>query len=131
MALLADYVRAKTALIILDNCEHLIEGCAQFADTLLHAAPQVKILASSREALGIGGEATYRVPSLAVPDPHHIPSLEALTQYDAVRLFIERAKAVMPSFEVNDANAPPWPSCAITSTAFHSRSNWPPRACAA
>ena len=106
MALLTDYLRAKTTLIILDNCEHLIEGCAQFADTMLHAAPQVKILASSREALGIGGEATYRVPSLAVPDPHRIPSLEALTQYDAVRLFIERAKAVMPSFEVNGANAP-------------------------
>ena len=106
MAMLTDYLRAKTALIILDNCEHLIEGCAQFADALLRAAPQVKILASSREALSIGGEATYRVPSLAVPDPQHLPSLEALTQYDAVRLFIERAKAVAPSFEVNDANAP-------------------------
>jgi predicted ATPase/class 3 adenylate cyclase len=106
MTMLADYVHAKTALIILDNCEHLIEGCAQFADTVLRAAPQVKILASSREALSIGGEATYRVPSLAAPDPQHVPSLEVLTQYDAVRLFIERAKAVMPSFEVNDVNAP-------------------------
>jgi predicted ATPase/class 3 adenylate cyclase len=106
MTLLVDYLQAKTALIILDNCEHLIEGCAQFADTLLHAAPQVKILASSREALSIGGEVTYRVPSLAAPDPQRVPSLEVLTQYDAVRLFIERAKAVMPSIEVNDANAP-------------------------
>ncbi len=58
LTLLADYVHAKTALIILDNCEHLIEGCARFADTILHAAPQVKILASSREAFNIGGEAT-------------------------------------------------------------------------
>jgi predicted ATPase/class 3 adenylate cyclase len=106
MTLLTDYLRTKMALIILDNCEHLIEGCAEFADTLLHAAPQVKILASSREALNIGGEATYRVPSLAAPDPQHVPPLEALTQYDAVRLFIERAKAVRPSFEVKDANAP-------------------------
>src|SRR5512137_1312887 len=106
MTMLADYLRAKTALIILDNCEHLIEGCAQFADTLLHAAPQVKILASSREGLSIGGEATYRVPSLAAPDPQHLPSLEALTQYDAVRLFIARARAVLPSFEVNNTNAP-------------------------
>jgi predicted ATPase len=106
MVLLADYTRAKTALIILDNCEHLIEGCAQFADAILRAAPQVKILASSREALSIGGEATYRVPSLAAPDPQRVPSLEVLTQYDAVRLFIERARAVMPSFEVNNTNAP-------------------------
>jgi predicted ATPase/class 3 adenylate cyclase len=114
MTVLTDYLRAKTALIIFDNCEHLIEGCAQFADTVLRAAPQVKILASSREAFNIGGVATYRVPSLAAPDPQHMPSLEALTQYDAVRLFIERAKAVMPSFEVNDANAP-----AVAQLCFH------------
>ena len=106
VTVLTDYLRGKTALIILDNCEHLIEGCAQFADTILRAVPRVGMLASSREALTIGGEATYRVPSLAAPDPQHIPPLEALTQYDAVRLFIERAKAVMPTFEVNDANAP-------------------------
>jgi len=93
-------------LIILDNCEHLIEGCAQFADAILRATPQVKMLASSREAFNIGGETTYRVPSLAAPDPQHVPSLKALTQYDAVRLFIDRAKAALPSFEVNDANAP-------------------------
>jgi predicted ATPase len=101
-------------LIILDNCEHLINGCAQFADTILRAASQVKLLASSREALNIGGEATYRVPSLAVPDPQRLPPLEALTQYDAVRLFAERAKAVMLSFEVNNTNAP-----AITQICYH------------
>jgi predicted ATPase/class 3 adenylate cyclase len=106
MTMLTDSLRAKTALIILDNCEHLIEGCAQFADTMLRAAPQIQLLTSSREGLSIGGETTYRVPSLAAPDPQHVPPLEALTQYDAVRLFIERAKAVLPSFEVNDANAP-------------------------
>jgi predicted ATPase len=105
MTLLTEYLRAKAALIILDNCEHLIEGCAQFADTMLRAAPQVKLLTSSREALSIGGEATYRVPSLAAPDPQHMPPLEALTQYDAVRLFIERSKAVAPSFEIKDVNA--------------------------
>jgi non-specific serine/threonine protein kinase len=106
MAVLADDLRAKTVLIILDNCEHLIEGCAQFVDAILRAAPHVKLFASSREPLSIGGEAIYRVPSLAVPDPQRLPPLEALTQYDAVRLFIERAKAAMTSFEVNDANAP-------------------------
>lgn len=103
---LSDYLSPKTTLIILDNCEHLIEGCARFADTILRAAPNVKILTSSREALNISGEATYRVPSLAVPDPQHGVSVELLTQYDAVQLFIERARAVMPTFEVNNANAP-------------------------
>jgi predicted ATPase len=106
MALLAEYLHTKTALLILDNCEHLIAGCAQFADTILHAAPRVKILASSREALDIGGEAAYRVPSLSVPDPQHTPSLETLTQYEAVKLFIDRARAVLPSFQVNNSNAP-------------------------
>src|SRR5512136_49787 len=106
LTLLTDYLRAKTALIILDNCEHLIAGCAQFAHTLLHAAPQIKILASSREALDIGGEATYRVPSLAAPDPQRLPPLDTLTHYDAVRLFIDRALAVQPAFQVNNANAP-------------------------
>ncbi len=106
LAVLTDYLRAKTTLIILDNCEHLIEGCAQFANALLRAAPQVKFLASSREPLNIGGEATYGVPSLAAPDPQRLPPLETLTQYEAVRLFAERAKAALPSFEVSDANAP-------------------------
>lgn len=105
LTVLADYLHAKTALIILDNCEHLIEGCARFAETILHAAPMVRILASSHEPLGIGGEATYRVPALAAPDPNHVPPPAVLTQYDAVQLFIERARAVMPSFEVNGANA--------------------------
>jgi predicted ATPase/class 3 adenylate cyclase len=105
-AILADYLQAKTALLILDNCEHLIAVCAQFADTLLHAAPQVKILASSREVLDIGGEAAYRVPSLSIPDPQRLPSLATLTQYEAVKLFIDRARAVLPSFQVNNSNAP-------------------------
>jgi predicted ATPase len=98
-------VCAKTALIILDNCEHLIEGCAQFADTVLRAAPQVKILASSREALGIAGEVAFRVPSLAIPDARQTTSIETLTQCESVRLFVERAATALPGFSVTPDNA--------------------------
>ena len=58
----------KNLLLILDNCEHLVEACAQIADEFLHHAPNMKIIASSREALGIGGETVYRVPSLSLPN---------------------------------------------------------------
>jgi len=102
---LIGYLQAKKVLFILDNCEHLIEACAQFSGTLLHSCPQVALLASSRESLGITGEIAYRVPPLSLPDALH-PTLEALVQYEAVQLFIERARAVSPSFQVTAANAP-------------------------
>ena len=73
--MLCDYLREKRMLIILDNCEHLVDACAQMADKILHAASHIRILASSREALGIAGEVTYRVPSLGLPDVNHLPSL--------------------------------------------------------
>ncbi|HET9909753.1 MAG TPA: adenylate/guanylate cyclase domain-containing protein [Anaerolineales bacterium] len=87
-----DYLRAKHLLLILDNCEHLVEASAQIADQILHTSPQVKIIASSREALGINGESVYRVPSL--PDN------------DATRLFIERATKADSRFQVTEHNAP-------------------------
>ena len=91
---------------MLDNCEHLIEASARIANALLNAAPNLKILASSREALGVKGEASYPVPSLSLPDIKHLPVSEQLTQYEAVRLFIERALLVSPHFEVDKINAP-------------------------
>ncbi len=103
---LTDFLRAKNLLLILDNCEHLIEACARLAHHLLTHCPDLKILASSREGLGVAGEVTYQVPSLALPDPKHLPSLETLSQFDAVKLFIERATAVQPNFQVTNANAP-------------------------
>ncbi len=103
---LTDFLRAKKLLLVLDNCEHLIEACAQLAHQLLTQCPNLKILATSREPLGIAGEVTYQVPSLALPDPKHLPSLEALSQYDAVRLFIERAISVQQNFSVTNTNAP-------------------------
>ena len=105
MTMLSDYLRAKTTLLLLDNCEHLIDACAKFADTILHVASKVKILATSREALGIAGETAYRVPSLSLPDLQHLPPPPVLSQYESVRLFIERARAVKPDFGVSNENA--------------------------
>ncbi len=103
---LEDHLRNRTVFLVLDSCEHLLDACARLADSLLHTCPRLKILASSREALGLSGEVAYRVPSLAMPDPRHLPPLENLTQYDAVRLFIERALAVKSDFAVTNENAP-------------------------
>ncbi len=66
---LIEHLKDKRLLLLLDNCEHLIDGCAQLVDTLIRQCPRITILASSREALGIGGEQAYRVPSLSLPDP--------------------------------------------------------------
>ena len=103
---LTDYVRAKSMLLILDNCEHLIQSCAQLADSLLRAAPRLKILATSREALGITGETIYRVPSLPLPDVRQLHDLDALEQNDCVHLFVDRAMAAYPSFRLKEKNAP-------------------------
>ncbi len=103
---LKDYLHDKQTLLLLDNCEHLIEACAKVVNALLNAAPRLKILASSREALGVKGEVSYHVPSLSLPDPKHLPAIEQLSQYEAVRLFIDRALLVAPHFNVDRDNAP-------------------------
>ena len=102
---LIDYLRTKTLLLVLDNCEHLIEACAQISEALLQACPKLRILASSREALGITGEVTYRVPSLNTPNPENLPPLEQLRKADSIRLFIERAATAKPGFTLTDVNA--------------------------
>ena len=101
---LADYLRPQSTLLVLDNCEHLLSACAQFAAALLQACPTLRIVATSREALGIGGELTYPVPSLSLPDPKQRLSLENLLQYEAVRLFVERAVVSRPQFAVTGSN---------------------------
>ncbi len=103
---LKEYLRDKQVLILLDNCEHLIDACARLANDLLSAAPSLKILASSREALGVQGEVSFPVPSLALPDIKHLPVIEQLSQYEAVRLFIDRALLIAPHFVVDKENAP-------------------------
>jgi len=102
--LLIDFLRAKNLVLIIDNCEHLVDACAQLVDQLLHACANIKIVASSREALGISGETVYRVPSLSLPNPDEV-TREALTQSESAQLFIERAMAANPKFTVSDKNA--------------------------
>jgi predicted ATPase len=102
--LLIDFLRAKYLLLILDNCEHLVEACAQLADQLLHACANIKVVASSREALGISGETVYRVPSLSLPNADE-GTREALTRSESAQLFIERAMAANPKFNLSDKNA--------------------------
>lgn len=102
---LTDHMRPQQALLILDNCEHLIQASAQLAEALLHACPRLRILATSREFLGVAGEQVLYVPSLSTPDPLALPSLDSLIGYEAVRLFRERAAAVMPAFDLTGDNA--------------------------
>jgi len=99
-----DYLRAKNLLLILDNCEHLVDASAQLADEFLHTAPHIKIIASSREALGISGETVYRVPSLSLPNQAYV-TYEALMGFESVQLFAERASAANPKFQITDENA--------------------------
>jgi non-specific serine/threonine protein kinase len=105
LTVLAGYLREKRALLILDNCEHLIEACARLAEGLLVQCPERCILASSREALGIEGEVARKVPSLSLP-PADQPALESMSQSEAVRLFLDRAAAALPGFELTQGNAP-------------------------
>ncbi|HTN79328.1 MAG TPA: AAA family ATPase, partial [Acidimicrobiales bacterium] len=93
-------------LLVLDNCEHLVGPCAELADALLARHATVRVLATSREPLGVSGEVTWRVRSLSCPSPEVVVALRALSQYEAVRLFIDRARRARPTFVVSDANAP-------------------------
>ncbi len=103
---LVKFVTQRQLLIVLDNCEHLVGACAEVAKRLLQAGPGMKILTSSREALHMHGETTYAVPALGVPDALSAVTLASLTQYEAVRLFVDRATAAQPSFRVTEQNAP-------------------------
>jgi predicted ATPase/DNA-binding CsgD family transcriptional regulator len=98
-------LRDRQVLLVLDNCEHLRDACSRLADALLNACARLKILTSSREALGIAGEVTYRVPSLPFPTPGQVFSPENAVEYAAVRLFVIRARMARPGFQVTAANA--------------------------
>jgi predicted ATPase len=108
---LAEVLRARQLLLILDNCEHLLEASGRLVDKLLDSCPRVRILATSREALGVEGEVRWLVPPLSVPEPQGRPSSEdsssseGLESYESVRLFIERARERDPSFSLSPHNA--------------------------
>ena len=107
LEMLLDFVRARQLLLILDNCEHLSEACAQLAQELLSVAPELRILATSREPLAIAGETLYSVSGLPWPSlaSGQNENLQALMQYDAVRLLVERARANSSNFNLNSENA--------------------------
>jgi predicted ATPase/DNA-binding SARP family transcriptional activator len=100
---IASVVRDRDVALVFDNCEHVVETCALLADALLRACPRLRIIATSREALGVGGERAWLVPPLAVPDPAASPAV--LEQADAVRLFVDRARDVLPEFALTADNA--------------------------
>ena len=103
LELLTHALSTKTILLILDNSEHLLDACAQLITALLQACPNLKILATSREALAMAGEAIYRIPSLSVPE-HRKLSLEKLSEYEAIRMFAERAALVQSTFQLTEKN---------------------------
>ena len=94
----------KHLLIVLDNCEHVIDACAQLAFTILRSCPMTQILATSREALGIAGELAWRTPSLQLPRPKARYTLVELRQFAAVQLFVERATFALPTFALTENN---------------------------
>lgn len=103
---LADYLRGRRAMIILDGCEHLLVGCARLAETLLTRVPDLRILATSRQGLGVGGEMNHVVPSLSLPNGGPVRTLDQLQRSEAARLFIERILLSRPDFVPTDALAP-------------------------
>ena len=100
-----DLLGARVSLLLLDNCEHLIDACAQIAQTLLQTCPRLRLLATSRQPLDTPGEVAWIVPSLPLPDPGSVGSAEAALEFEAVRLFTERARAASQSFALDDQNA--------------------------
>ncbi len=93
-------------LLVLDNCEHLRDACARVVTALLAACPLLRIMTTSREPLHIAGEVTWLVPPLSLPDPDRLPPLEILVNYEAIRLFADRARRAFPAFTVTPHNAP-------------------------
>lgn len=106
LELVADCLHHKQLLLVLDNCEHLLDACARLAATVLRAAPRVQLLATSRAPIGLAGEQVFDVLPLQVPDLHAPLHLEALAQIESVRLFADRTTAVNSQFELTVANAP-------------------------
>lgn len=100
-----DYLRSKTILLILDNCEHMVDECSILVGQLLRSCPNLRILATSQAPLRVGGEAVFPVPPLSTPDLDSAVGSQALEQYEAVRLLLDRARGSIPGFTITDENA--------------------------
>jgi predicted ATPase len=96
---LVGYLRDRSAVVVLDNCEHLVQACAELVDRLITSGPHLRILVTSREPLRVPGEVQVAVPPLAVPPPH--VDLDSVRNYSAARLFLDRATAVNPALRVD------------------------------
>ena len=107
-------LRDQHRLLVVDNCEHLRGSCADLVTAVLGSCPQVVVLATSRESLGVPGEVTWRVPSLTFPWPEHPPTPEDLESFEAVALFLDRARAARPGLAIGPADV-----AAVTSICFH------------
>jgi non-specific serine/threonine protein kinase len=105
LATLCDALKAQRILLLLDNCEHVISACVELADELLRGCPALRVLATSREPLGIVGEVLWRVPPLSMPDPDEAPDVATLARSEAIRLFVERARLNRPEFDLTRENA--------------------------
>jgi len=103
--LLVGFFGERKVLLTLDNCEHLISACADLVDEVLNACPGVRVITTSQRALGIAGESLFRVPPLSLPDPSTSPPIESLPQYESITLFVDRAAALQPGFELTATNA--------------------------
>jgi len=99
-----EFLSARSFLLVVDNCEHVLAATATLADTLLRSAPRLTILATSREPLRVPAEVVFRVPSLDIPDPERPLEPSELLRYEAVRLFVERARAAVPGFALDEQN---------------------------
>ena len=102
---LKDYLRTKNLLLVLDNCEHLVDAVGHLAEALLRSCPKLRILATSREPLDIRGEVIWTVPLLSLPGADGESTIEGLMRYEAIGLFVDRARSRLPAFELTEENA--------------------------
>ena len=108
---LSNHLGSKRTLLVLDNCEHLIEACARLVDALLNSCSGLRILATSREALGVAGETNWPLSPLSLPEAgtsdagQRLPPVEELARYESIGLFLDRARSRLPDFELTEENA--------------------------
>ena len=102
---LCSHLGSRRMLLVLDNCEHLVDAAARLTKDLLYASPGLRVLATSREPLGISGEIVWPVPTLSLPEPEAALTVEGLMGTEAVRLFVDRARSRLPAFELTLENA--------------------------
>src|SRR5690606_12408311 len=104
--MLLSFLGSKRLLLMLDNCEHIVDDVAALAEQMLTACPNLSVLATSREALRIPGETVYSVPPLSVPDPAFVSDSRVLSQFESVQLFCARAAEVLPVFTLAQEDVP-------------------------